>query len=174
MLSDPALGTWFTAVAIGIGALLFFLLAAHWVTEWRRLRAAGASRAGAIVRKQLAGIVLGLAGLRRGDATRSADLTGASVWLEWDQRWGGHGACMGRVLRQEQGEPHTQLLIETAAPQALPTGSTSTVWFAPRSSRELQMHRVAVVRGTLRANHAPNVVDCRLTSQGDMLRTDSR
>lgn len=160
MLDEAAVVTWLAVVAMGGGAVLSFLLLSHAVTEWRRLRAAGASRAGAIVRKQLVGAVLGLAGLPRGEATRTVDLTGAPVWLEWDQRWGTHGACMGRVVRRAGPE----LLIEAATPQALPTGSTSTVWFAPRSSRELQRHRLALVRGTLRAHDAPDVVDCRLAT----------
>ena len=164
-MNEAAVVTWFAAVAIGSGALLLFLLAAHVVNEWRRLRAAGASRAGLIVRKQLIGPLVSLVGLRRGDARRAVDFTGASVWLEWDQRFGAHGTCMGRVLRQAQGETGSNLLIETAVPQALPTGMTSTVWFAPRSPRELQMHRVAVVRGTLRRHEAVDAVECRLTTE---------
>jgi hypothetical protein len=162
--NEAALIAWLIAVAIGSAAFLLFVPAGYAVTETRRLRAAGANRAALIVWKRLAGPVARSVALRLRDAGPPVDLSGASVWLEWDQRWGTHGACMGRVLRHVSAEAGSSLLIETAAPQALPDGPASTVLFAPRSARELQMHRVAAVRGTMRGHDAADAVDCQLAT----------
>lgn len=170
MLSEAIVATWFLVTAIGAGAFFVLVLTTHVLIELRRLRTAGAGRAGVVVWKRLTGPLATFLVLRRDEATRPVDLTGASVWLEWDQRWGTNGACMGRVLRQSNTGGGSDLFIETAVPQALPAGSTSTVSFVPRSPRELQMHRIAIVRGTLRADDTPDVVDCRLTTT---LRTGS-
>ncbi|HJR58316.1 MAG TPA: hypothetical protein VJ813_02915 [Vicinamibacterales bacterium] len=143
--------TWLTATIVGSAGFLLLALVGFLVAERRRLRTAGASRPGTIMWKRLAGPVLRIAGSRHGDGTR-VDLVGATVWLEWDQRWGPHGASMGRVVRQTGADGGSRLLIETATVQALPTGPATAIWFVAESTRRLSMHHLAVVRGTLR-NH---------------------
>ncbi|HUH07756.1 MAG TPA: hypothetical protein VML96_08115 [Egibacteraceae bacterium] len=74
---------------------------------------------------------------------------------------------MGRVVFQADPGTRPKLLIETASPQALPTGPTSAVWFEPTSGHDLRRHRVAAVRGTLRDHGAPAGV----AQQGDLTAT---
>ena len=150
--------TWFIATLIGSVAFLLPLGAGYGLSEWRRLRASGARRPAVILCKRLAGPAARFARFRSGEGARAVDLVGASVWLEWYQRWGVHGAGMGRVVFQADSGARPTLLIETASPQALPTGPTSAVWFEPTSGHDLQRHRMAAVRGTLRDHGAPDRV----------------
>jgi hypothetical protein len=137
--------TWLFSWFIGCVAFFLLVLAVHIVGQRNRLRRAGATRPALIAWKKVGATLRFLSG----GVSQPPDLAGASLWLEWNQRWGRSGAAMGTVLRHLRFVTRSALLIETVSPQPLPNGPTSRVWFTPRSWNGLKPYRYSSVRGML-------------------------
>ena len=84
---------WFTAWAIGTSFFLGIVLIGSTLGEWRRLRAAGATKPLTIIWSAL---LLRLAG--RTFEEVQVECVGRDVWVEWDVRWGPHGYMMAEVV----------------------------------------------------------------------------